>query len=564
MLRRITTLGLTSLSVWCYAQSLVDTRLTYDTVILDTPQNPMPLPIAIEFLSPDDPNRFFLLEKHTGKVQLVENGVITRTLLDLPVNTANWERGLLYITKHPDFQTNGYVYLFYSNDSTGTDTNVETNWTDNRLVRYRWNGTDLVEPTVILSIPFDSTQTRNGPIHNGGVMFFGPDGKLWLVVGELNRSNGIETNQNATRVIDGGGIIRINDDGSIPLDNPFVSHSDDRIRRLWAYGIRNSFGMTVDPLTGNLWMTENGPNVYDEINLVRRGFNSAWRRWMGPIARNPGANVNNLVQLPNSYYDDPRFSWLQPIGVVSIQFLRSARFPTDIRDQAVVSESNNHRLYLFRMNATRDGFDFSAFPELQDLVADTADERNLLTWGTNWRIVSDLKIGPDGYLYVVTHIGTTSIRAGVRRIRPVNPPEIIHGKVTLQGRNGLPLGVPLTLQLYTGSTLAQTITTTLDAYGKFSEQVNAPNAYTLKAKAGSYLSITIPNVAIAPQGFAYRELVFTVNGDINGDDVIDDADLLGVLFAFGSSDSAADLNNDGVVDDADLLTVLFNFGSTGG
>jgi hypothetical protein len=74
------------------------------------------------------------------------------------------------------------------------------------------------------------------------------------------------------------------------------------------------------------------------------------------------ANVNNLVQLPNSYYDDPRFSWLQPIGVVSIQFLRSARFPADIRDQAVVSESNNHRLYLFQMNANRDGFDFSAFP----------------------------------------------------------------------------------------------------------------------------------------------------------------------------------------------------------
>jgi hypothetical protein len=94
MLRRITTLGLTALSVWCYAQSLVDTRLTYDTVILDTSQNPMPLPIAIEFLSPDDPNRFFLLEKHTGRVRLVENGIITRTVLDLPVNTANWDAWL--------------------------------------------------------------------------------------------------------------------------------------------------------------------------------------------------------------------------------------------------------------------------------------------------------------------------------------------------------------------------------------------------------------------------------------------------------------------------------------
>jgi hypothetical protein len=105
MLTRLTMFGLITLSAWCYAQSLVDTRLTYDTVILDTSQNPMPLPIAIEFLSPDDPNRFFLLEKHTGKVRLVENGIITRTLLDLPVNTAYWERGLLYITKHPDFQS---------------------------------------------------------------------------------------------------------------------------------------------------------------------------------------------------------------------------------------------------------------------------------------------------------------------------------------------------------------------------------------------------------------------------------------------------------------------------
>jgi glucose/arabinose dehydrogenase len=562
MLKRNSIFGLMLLSVWCYAQSLVDAQLTYDTVILDTSQNPMPLPIAIEFLAPDDPNRFFLLEKHTGRVRLVENGVITRTVLDLPVNTANWERGLLYITKHPDFRNNGYIYLFYSNDGTGNDTGALNNWTDNRLVRYRWNGTELVEPRIILSFPFDSTQNRNGPIHNGGVMFFGPDGKLWLTVGDLDRSFGIETNQDAERIIDGGAVIRINDDGSIPLDNPFVSHPDNRIRRLWAYGIRNSFGMTIDSLTGNLWMTENGPGIYDEINLVRRGFNSAWRLWMGPIARNSEANINDLVELPNSYYDDPRFSWVQTIGVISMQFLRSARFPAGLRDQAVVSETNNQRLYLFRMNANRDGFDFSAFPELQDLVADNANERNLLTWGTNWQIVSDLKIGPDGYLYVVTHIGSSSVRAGVRRIRPVNPPEIIHGKVTLQGRNGTPLGVPLTLELYNGNTLAQTINTTLDVYGKFSEQVNRPNTYTLKAKAGSYLSITVPNVAIAPQGFAYQELVFTVNGDVNGDDVIDDADLLAILFAF--SDSAADLNNDGVVDDADLLIVLFNFGATGG
>ena len=551
----------TALGVFGCAQTLTDTRLTYDTVILDTTQNPLPLPIAIEFLSPDDPNRFFILEKWTGKVKLVENGVVVSTVLDLPVNTANWERGLLYIVLHPDFDRNGYVYLFYSRDSTGTDTSDAANWAENRLERYRWNGSTLTDPSTILSIPFDSN-LANGPIHNGGVMFFGPDGMLWLVVGDLNRTNGIETNRSQTLVISGAGIIRIRDDGTIPPDNPFISHSDNRIRRLWAYGIRNSFGMTIDSLTNNLWITENGPNQYDEINLVRRGFNSAWYRWMGPRNRANG-NLNSLVWLPNAYYDDPKFSWLTPIGVSAITFLRSARFPQDIRDHAIVGESNNRRLYRFPMNATRDRFDFSAFPELQDLVADTADERNLLSWGERWQIVSDLKVGPDGFLYVVTHIGSSTVRPGVRRIRPVNPPEILNGKVALQGRHGLPLGVPLTLKLYNGDTLVQTIHTTLDAYGKFSEQVSAPGTYTLKAKAGSYLSVSVPNVAIAPQGFAYRALAFTVNGDVNGDDVIDDADLLAVLFAFGSSDSTADLNNDGVVDDADLLTVLFNFGSHG-
>ncbi|MCS7064880.1 MAG: hypothetical protein NZL85_01255, partial [Fimbriimonadales bacterium] len=104
-----------------------------------------------------------------------------------------------------------------------------------------------------------------------------------------------------------------------------------------------------------------------------------------------------------------------------------------------------------------------------------------------------------------------------------------------------------------------------DAYGRFSERVTTPGTYTLKAKAGTYLSVSVPNVSIAAQGFAYRELAFTINGDLNGDDVIDDADLLAVLFAFGQTGTgmAEDINNDGTVDDADLLIVLFNFGAGG-
>jgi len=546
------------------AQTLVDTSLTVETVV----SSGVSQPIAIEFLRPDDPTRFFLIERATGRVKLVENGVVTATVLDLPVNY-NSERGLLGIALHPDFATNGYVYLYYSLSSTGSDTSTQSAWTDNRVERYTWNGSALVNPVLIVSFPRDASQS-NGPNHDGGVILFGPDGKLYGVTGDLNRGRfsnpRIEQNTSSTAVAGVGGIFRLNPDGSIPSDNPFISHSDPRIRRLWAYGIRNSFGLTFDALTGKLWLTENGPDVYDEINLVQRGFNSGWLKIMGPDSRNAiyiengntAYNASDLVMLPNAYYADPIFSWLTPIGVTSICFLRSARFDLGTRDQAVVGETNNGQLYFFEMKPTRD--DFILTGSLADRVADSATERNLSRWGSSWGVVTDLKIGPDGYLYVCSLFANR-----VYRIRPVNPPPILNGKARLEGRQGLPLGVPLTLKLLSGNTVVQTISTTLDAYGRFSERVDTPGSYTLKAKAGTYLSVSLPNVSIAPQGFAYRELAFAINGDVNGDDVIDDADLLAVLFSFGQtgSDLSEDLNNDGMVDDADLLIVLFNFGAGG-
>ncbi len=546
------------------AQTLVDPSLTVETVI----STGLTQPIAIEFLSPDNPNRFFVIERTTGRVKLVENGVVTATVLDLPVNY-NSERGLLGIALHPDFATNGYVYLYYSLSSTGSDTNTQSAWTDNRVERYTWNGSTLTNPVLIVSFPRDNSQA-NGPNHDGGVILFGPDGKLYGVTGDLNRGRftnpRIEQNTSSTAVAGVGGIFRLNPDGSIPADNPFISHSDPRIRRLWAYGIRNSFGLTFDALTGNLWLTENGPNVYDEINLVGRGFNSGWLKIMGPDSRNATYTENNntsfdvddLVMLPNAYYADPIFSWLTPIGVTSICFLRSARFEEGTRDQAVVGETNNGLLYFFRLNAARD--DFVLTGSLADRVADSDMERNLSRWGSSWGVVTDLKIGPDGYLYVCSLFANR-----IYRVRPVNPPAIVNGVVRLTDRQGLPLGVPLRLELRSGGNTVQTITTALDAYGRFSERVNTPGTYTLRAKAGSYISVSIPNVSIPSQGFAYRELEFGVNGDVNGDDVIDDADLLLVLFAFGQSGSSlpADLNNDGTVDDADLLIVLFNFGAGG-
>ncbi len=544
------------------AQTLTDSNLTVETVI----SSGISIPIAIEFLSPDDPSRFFVIEKNSGRVKLVQNGVVQSTVLDLPVNNAS-ERGLLGIALHPDFTNNGYVYLYYTRSSTAGDTGLQNNWVDNRVERYQWSGTALVNPVLIVSFPRDLSQS-NGPNHDGGVILFGPDGMLYGVTGDLNRgffgNPRIEQNTSTAAVAGVGGVFRLTPDGGIPTDNPFISHPDPRIQQLWAYGIRNSFGITFDSLTARLWLTENGPNVYDEINLVERGFNSGWLKIMGPDSRNAiytengntPYNANSLVYLPNAYYADPVFSWLQPIGVTSIQFVRSARFGANWRDRALVGESNNGGLYQFVMNTERDAFVLTG--ALADRVADSATERNLSRVGTSWSVITDIKVGPDGYLYVVSAYANR-----ILRIRPVNPPEIVHGQARLAGRVGLPLGIPLRLTLLQGSTAVQTIETTLDAYGRFSERVNAPGTYTVRAKAGSYLSLTLPNVSISTQGFASLPLQFTVNGDVNGDDVIDDADLLAVLFAFGSDDPDADLNGDSVVDDADLLTVLFNFGAGG-
>ncbi|MEJ5383390.1 MAG: PQQ-dependent sugar dehydrogenase [Fimbriimonadales bacterium] len=545
-----------------HAQSLVDADLTYDTVV----SSGLSFPIAMAFLDPADATRFFVIEKNSGRVKLVQNGAVVSTVLDLPVNYAS-ERGLLGIALHPDFANNGYVYLYYTRSSTGSDTSTQSAWLDNRVERYRWNGSTLVDPTMIVSFPRDTAQ-NNGPNHDGGVILFGPDGKLYGVTGDLNRgfldNPRIEQNTSATAVAGVGGIFRLNPDGSVPPDNPFVSHSDVRIRRLWAYGIRNSFGMTFDTLTARLWLTENGPNVYDEINRVERGFNSGWLKLMGPDSRdavyqengNQAYDADDLVYLPNAYYADPIFSWLQPIGVSSIAFVRSARFNAGVRDEAIVGESNNGRLYRFPMNATRD--DFVLTGALADRVADSTTERNLTTFGTSWGVVTDLRVGPDGYLYVVSLFANR-----VYRIRPVNPPSIVSGRASLEGKQGLPLGAPLTLELRQGGNTVQTINAALDAYGDFSERVATPGVYTVRAKAAGYLSVSVSGVSIASGGYAYLNLRFETLGDVNGDDLIDDADLLAVLFAFGSDDPSADLNSDGVVDDADLLTVLFNFGAGG-
>jgi glucose/arabinose dehydrogenase len=383
---------------FCAAQTVRDPRFVIDTVV-----PPAGMLSTIAFLESDD---LLLCRLHSGQVVRWRGGVSLGVVLDLPVSAVS-ERGLLGVALHPDFVRNGYAYFYYSRAAVDGGA-----WLDNRVERYRWNGTsfDPATATLIVSFPYDANQ-NNGPNHNGGIILFGPDGKLYGVTGDMNRS-GLEQNVTAARIAGVGGVFRLNDDGSIPADNPFIDHPAPQIQRLYAYGVRNSFGLAFDEATGRLWDTENGPSWYDEINCLHAGFNSGWLPLMGPDERDP-QSAADLIYLPGAYYADPVFSWRDTIAPTAIVFLNSERMPCDLRGQALVGACNDGLLYRFSFTPGRDAFVLPG--PLADRVADDNAEAAPLVWGTGFGCTTDLKLGPDGHLYHV------AVDGAVRRIRAQHP-----------------------------------------------------------------------------------------------------------------------------------------------
>ena len=354
-------------------------------------------PTTMAFIGPQD---FLVLQKNDGRVRRVISGVLqANPVLDVAVDNAS-ERGLLGIAVHPDFPTSPFVYLYYTESTTGGDSSGSA--AANRVYRYTWNGSALTTPLLMLELPVDP-----GPNHNGGALTFGPDGKLYVVIGDLNRNGRLQNFSNGPAPDDTSVILRINPDGSVPNDNPFFAQGGN-LAKYFAYGIRNSFGLAFDPLTDELWMTENGPDAYDEINLVQPGFNSGWETLIGPDSRNSN-NASSLVMLPGSHYADPKFSWLKTIGPTAIVFLDSTNLGEQYENDVFVGDINNGNLYRFKPNEARDGFVFSG-GGLSDLVADNNTEVDRNIFATGFAGVTDLKVGPDGLLYVVS-IGDGKIYA---------------------------------------------------------------------------------------------------------------------------------------------------------
>lgn len=348
-------------------------------------------PTSMVFL---DDNNILVLEKE-GSIRLVSNGILQeQPILQVPVN-AESERGLLgvalsNVSNGNQGTTNTDVFLYYT----------EEDPLRNRIYKYQWNGETLINPSLILDLPAEP-----GPNHDGGKIIIGPDGYLYAVLGDLNHDGQLQNFPDGPPPDDTGSIFRINPaNGSAPTDNPFIGSGTEVLNKYYAYGVRNSFGMDFDPLTGNLWDTENGPASYDEINLVRPGFNSGWQTVMGPISIS-GDTEDDLVNFPGSHYADPLFSWTEPVAPTDVEFFNSSNLGERYTNNIFVGDIVRGNLYFFEVNENRDGISLDTTQQqagLSDLVVDSEDELSAITFGSGFGGITDIETGPDGNLYVLS------------------------------------------------------------------------------------------------------------------------------------------------------------------
>ncbi|MFQ5440140.1 MAG: PQQ-dependent sugar dehydrogenase [Nitrosopumilaceae archaeon] len=325
-------------------------------------------------------NDILILEKD-GFVTLIRDGVIQQQpVLEVSVNS-NQESGLLGITS-----VGSTVYLFF----TESDKNGET--LGNRIYKYDWNGNELINPVLLKELPFND-------YHNSGVMVVDLDGQVYAVIGDTGKYGPLQNKlienlypPGTLDYMDTSVILRVEPEG------PY-----------YAMGIRNSFGLAIDPVTGNMWATENGDDDFDEINLIPEKFNSGWNKIMGPATE---SEIESLPDYEDYLYDDPEFSWVNVVAPVGLNFANFIE--TDKYDNSLfVGDCSKGNLYKFELNQTRNGFEFSTL-ELQDKLVNEGDSMDEIVIGTGFRCITDIERGPDGFLYIVSHGERT-----IYRILPV-------------------------------------------------------------------------------------------------------------------------------------------------
>lgn len=343
-------------------------------------------PTTMTFVDDD----ILILQKNDGAVlHIDEDGVLlSNPVLDLNVINI-YETGALGI-----ISLDSDVYIYYTESNQDTDEPL-----GNNIYKYKWIDGSLQDSQLIKSLP----AFPNSLIHNGGVMVIDNENTLYAVIGDQHMVNGGSVLQNLFEPPNDTGVI-------LPVE------SNDGY---FAIGIRNSFGLTIDPLTGNMWQTENGPGSFDEINLVYPNFNSGWSAHTGPISESkidilPMPDIFGIWKshlqlffssiianfyLNESYeYNDPKFSWKIPVSPTALAFSNSSY--GDYENWLFVGDCNNGNIYKFKLNSDRNGFILQD-ESLQDLVQNETDSNEEIIFGQGFGCITDIKF-KDGIMYVVS------------------------------------------------------------------------------------------------------------------------------------------------------------------
>jgi len=331
-------------------------------------------PWGMAFL-PDDG---ILVTERSGQLRLFKDGALQPDpIAGVPEVAARGQGGLLDIALHPDFAANRLVYLAYAG---AADSEAGT-----EVARARFDGSDLADLEVI----FRARPKTPGAAHYGGRLAFGPDGKLYVTLGD--RRNYMAEAQKLSSHL--GGVLRLNDDGSVPDDNPFTGQ-DGALPEIFTYGHRNVQGMAVHPETGAIWTHEHGPRGGDEVNILQAGANYGWPAITYGIDYS-GAIISDKTEAPGM--ERPVVYWVPSIAPSGMAFYGGEAFSQWKGDLFVGALAGRHLRRL-------------------ELDGDRVSGQEVLLAGLNERI-RDVRSGPDGLLYLLTD----SPRGSLLRLEPAAP-----------------------------------------------------------------------------------------------------------------------------------------------
>ena len=330
-------------------------------------------------------NDILFLEKESGKIRHIQNGMLVdEPVWDFQVKQEGCncftESGLLGIVS-----VGSDVYVYVTEELNPDESNVE-----NRIYKFAWKDNKLQNPLLLNILPADAI------MHHGGTLVVDLDGNVFASVGDQMLETSIQNYDNDI-ITDAGIILRVGYDQN--FKSP--SASPNPLDHYYAIGIRNSFGLAVDPKTGYLWDTENGPTVYDEINLTFPKFNSGWAKILGP-----SNEIVSLNYIPDFSYSDPEFSWKSTVAPTGISFVDEKW--DEYQNSLFVGDCKVGNLYRFELNDTRNRFIFEN-PDLQDLVLNESDNSDEILFGKNFGCITGVNYSSDGYLYVISYLNNGAI-----------------------------------------------------------------------------------------------------------------------------------------------------------